>query len=126
MIKKSKKILLSIGRITNKRKLLPYIKKINQKKFTLFATRNTYRFLKRNKVKTDLVYKISEYGKEPNLATLLENKFFNVIINIPNRRNQVKNGEYSDGRIIRKAALKTGTVLITDSEVAKDFIIDFL
>lgn len=91
-----------------------------------FATEKTHRFLKRYKIKTNLVYKISQYGKQPNLAELFENKFFNVIINIPTRRGETNNGEYSDGRIIRKAALKTGTVLITDVEVAKDFITDFL
>jgi len=126
MNKKKKRILLSIGRITNKRKLLPLIKKIDQKKFIIFATKNTHRFLKRNHIETGLVYKISHYDKKPNLANLLENKSFNVIINIPTRRGKTRNGEYSDGRMIRKAALKTGTVLITDLEVAKDFIADFL
>lgn len=126
MNNKKKKILLSIGKISNKQKLLPVIKRINNEKHEIYATEKTYRFIKRNGIKNRLVYKISQNNKNPNLGDLLEKKFFNVIINIPTRSGKIRNGEYSDGRIIRKAALKTGTVLITDIEVAKDFIIDFL
>jgi len=117
-----KKLLLSIGRISDKKSLLLLLKKLDQNRFNLLATENTHKFLKKYKVKSELVYKISQYPKKPNLADLLEDEVFDVIINIPMRRGQIRNGEYSDGRMIRKAALKTKTVLITDSEVTMDFL----
>lgn len=120
-ISRKKTILLSIGGIANKRKLLNYIKKISDGSFTFYATQNTHQFLKKDSIETTLVYKISQAGKMPNLTGLLKEKLFDIIINIPTRRKKERK-EYTDGQMIRKKAIETGTTLITDVEVAKDLI----
>lgn len=112
-------ILLTIGKATNKRKLLPFIKKAYQPdRVVFYATQKTHRFLKAHQVESTLVYKISQDG-QPNLVDLLNNNIFQVIINIPSRN---KLEELTDGKIIRKAAIEQGITLITDMEVASEFL----
>lgn len=116
-----RKILLTIGRSENKRKLLPFIKKVYGKKVALYATKKTHFFLKKKGIETMMVYKISQQGK-PNLGDLLEQNIFDVIINIPSRDGTE---ELTDGKLIRKAAIESGTTLITDMEVATEFLNKF-
>lgn len=113
-----KKMLLSIGKLENKRKLLPFIKKIYDSNAALYATEKTHKFLKKHNLETMLVYKISQEGK-PNLGDLLEKNIFDVIVNIPSRDGVE---ELTDGKLIRRAAVESGTTLITDLEVAAEFL----
>jgi asparaginyl-tRNA synthetase len=121
---KKRHILLTIGRIEDKKRLLPYIKKIaKHEEFILYATENTHLFLAKHGIKTSLVYKISEIGKNPNIADLLTRKIFDLIINIPRRKNnRLNKKEFTDGRLIRKAAISTGVYLVTDLEVATEVL----
>lgn len=121
---KKRHILLTIGKIENKKKLLPYIKKIaKNSEFILYATEYTHLFLKENGITTSLVYKISEIGKNPNIADLLNRKVFDLIINIPRRKEtRLNKKEFTDGRLIRKAAVSTGVYLVTDVEVAVEVL----
>lgn len=121
---KKKNILLAIGKPEDKKKLLSYIKKVAKNdQFILYATEKTHQFLANHGVKTSLVYKISQIGKNPNIADLLNRKIFDLIINIPRRKNGGKNKkEFTDGRLIRKGAIATGVYLVTDVEVAMEVL----
>lgn len=70
LIINKKIILLTIGKTKNKKELLPYIAKIYEPKFVLYATKGTYSFLKKHGIFTTKVYKLSEKG-HPNLKNLL-------------------------------------------------------
>ncbi len=121
-----KQILLSIGRMKNKKFLLSHIKKLAGKQnFVLYATEKTHFFLKKHGVTTSLVYKISQVGKTPNIVTLLEKRVFDLIINIPTRKKIREGKELSDGRLIRRMAVDKGISLVTDHEVAA-FVIENL
>ncbi|MCG2692340.1 hypothetical protein L6272_05980 [Microgenomates group bacterium] len=109
-----KQLLLTIGKLTDKKKLLPFIKKLN-KNFTLYATQKTHEFLKVRGVKTARVYKISEIGQKPNISDLLEHRIFDLVINIP----MGKRAEVTDGKLIRLASAEAGVSLITDIKMAK-------
>ena len=114
-----KHILVSIGRQENKKFLLPYLKKLVKKdRVILYATEKTHLFLKKHKILTTLVYKISQVDKEPNITNLLSQKVFDLVINIPTRKEIKKTKEFTDGQLIRKAAVELGMNLITDCEVA--------
>ncbi len=110
-----KTILVSIGKISDKRLLLPVIKKVTGDGILFYATEGTHKFLKTNGAPSTLVYKISQKGK-PNLGDLIPQNKFDLIINIPN--SQKNKPELFDWRLIRKFAVDTGTNLITDTEVA--------
>lgn len=89
-----KTILVSIGKISDKRLLLPVIKKATHNEILFYATEGTHKFLKTNGSPSTLVHKISQKGK-PN---------FDLIISIPNpQKNRPED---------------TGTHLITNTEVA--------
>jgi len=114
-----KHILLAIGEIKNKKYLLPYIKNLGKKSNCIFyTTEKTHNFLKKEKVNTSLVYKISQMGKTPNISDLLQRRVFDIIINIPSREAIEKKDSFTDGNLIRKGALAMGITLITDCEVA--------
>lgn len=119
--KETKTILLSIGRITNKRYLMPFIKKLSRvKRFNLYDTQKTHQFLKENGIKTTLLFKISQPRSRPNIKQFLEQGLFDYIINIPTRAGKKK--EITDGRIIRQLAVENEIPLVTDISVAEDFI----
>lgn len=116
-----KHILLTIGKLENKKFLLPYIKKLAKSKnggFVLYATKNTHAFLKKNGVRTSLVYKISEVENSPNISDLLRRKVFDLIVNIPTREKVKETNEFTDGKLIRKGAVELGISLVTHPEVA--------
>ncbi len=116
-----KNLLLSIGKIANKKVLLPQVKELGQAKgFKIYATEKTHNFLKKNKVKTIKIYKISQPRSKPNIKDMLEQKIFDLIINIPTKKG--KKSEVTDGKIIRQSAVINDIPLITDVTVAQDLI----
>jgi len=116
-----KNILLSIGRVTNKKRLFSYIKELAKVgRFKLYATEKTHQFLKERGVKTILLFKISQSRSRPNIKHFLDARCFDLIINIPTRRGKEK--EVTDGRIIRRSAVENEIPLVTDVSVAGDFI----
>jgi hypothetical protein len=84
----------------------------------LYATENTHNFLAKHKLMSSKVYKISELGQTPNIADLLSRKVFDLIINIPTKEKISKTNEFTDGKLIRQAAVNMGISLVTDVEVA--------
>jgi argininosuccinate synthase len=110
--------LLSIGKRSNKTKLLPSIKKLFNMKYKLYATYKTHKFLTKNGIESILVNKVSQPHLKPNLAELLDANRFDLIINIPMERQITQ----TDGKVIRQKAVKHNVKLITSVNVAQDFI----
>ncbi len=119
-----KTVLLSIGKRENKMKLKSTVHTLNDMGYKLYATYKTHKFLKREGIDAILVQKISEPNKQPNLKDLLDANRFDLIINIPvessHSEHDVK--EESDGSVIQKMAVKTGTKLVTSVEVTKEIV----
>lgn len=113
-----KTVLISIGKRTNKVKLLPDIKKLYQMGYKLYATYKTHKFLKTNKIEAIAVNKISQPHLKPNLADLLDANRFDMIINIPTGRKVAE----TDGKEIRQKAVVHNVPLITSVPVAQDMI----
>lgn len=112
-------ILLTIGKLKDKEFLLPYVKKlVKQSNVVLYATEKTHQFLKRHSILSMHVYKVSEIGQTPNIADLLSRRVFNLIINTPNREKINAGKAFTDGKLIRKAAVRVGVKVITDLEIA--------
>src|SRR3989338_8005974 len=116
-----KTVLLSFGQRSNKVKLLPVAKALNQMKYKIYATYKTHKFLKVRRIEAILVNKISNRHLKPNLFDLLQSNRFDLIINIPTTKDSTSK-EITDGQVIREYALKKKTLLITDIEVAKKLI----
>lgn len=119
LLPEKKHILLAIGRVENKKQLLPAIKQLAKNKSAIFyATEHTHEFLQKKGIQSMHVYRISDVGDAPNIADLLGKKVFDLIVNIPTRAKYKHMREFTDGTLLRKGAVKTGTALITDVEVA--------
>jgi hypothetical protein len=114
-------VLLSVGKRSNKIRLLKYMKKLAEMKYKIYATYKTHKFLKANKIEAILVNKISKPMLKPNLLDLLQANRFDLIINIPTG-SRVIGKEKTDGETIREYALKTKTLLVTNIEVAGKLI----
>lgn len=113
--------LLSIGGRRNKVHLMKSIKTLEELKYKLYATYKTHKFLKSQGIEALLVNKISQANLKPNLLDLLQQNRFDIIINIPMGR-EVKPKEKTDGQTIREYALKNRAQLITNVDVAKNFV----
>jgi len=116
-----KTVLLSIGKRKNKIALVHDIKKLADLKFKIYSTYKTHKFLKTLRIESMLVNKISQPQLKPNLFDLLQQNRFDLIINIPTAK-KITEKENTDGKIIRQQAIKHKAHLITNVDVAKEFI----
>lgn len=114
-----KMVLLSIGKRSNKIKLLSTIRRLSELRYKLYATYKTHKFLKIHGIEAILVNKISQPHLKPNLADLLAANRFDLIINIP---SGTKTKEKTDGQTIREYAIKFNTTLVTTINVAESLI----
>jgi len=113
-----KTALISIGKRSNKVKLLPSIKKLYDMHYKLYATYKTHKFLKSHRIEAIAVNKVSQPQLKPNLADLLDANRFDVVINIPMERQITQ----TDGKIIRQKAVEHNVPLMTSVPVAQEFI----
>jgi hypothetical protein len=114
---RGKRLLVSIGG-DKKQKLYPWLLKLEQMGWELFATENTHDFLVQRGVGNRFLYKASEL-LEPNIKTVITNRQVDIIINIPNNRNP---NILSDGFTIRRLAIDHNIPLITNLQIAQLFL----
>jgi carbamoyl-phosphate synthase large subunit len=116
--------LITVGGQKNKEKLLPIISLVSSMNFSILATEHTAEFLENNSVKNvQLVYKISEPDRKPNIADLLYERKIDFIINIPATSTIEKYvGMLYDEYQIRRKAVEMGIPVLTTMESASSFI----
>ncbi|MFQ5878531.1 MAG: hypothetical protein ACE5JH_12765, partial [Acidobacteriota bacterium] len=113
-----RQVLLSIGSLRDKTRLLSPARALRRMGFTIYATRRTSRFLDDNNVPNIRLYKIHE-RRRPSLLEYISPDRLDLIINIPagyDRR------ELTDGYIIRRRAADFGIPLITNAQLAELFV----
>ncbi|MCE1197057.1 carbamoyl-phosphate synthase (glutamine-hydrolyzing) large subunit, partial [bacterium] len=113
-----KNVLLSTGPLENKLEFLASAVKLAEMGYSLFATGGTAKFLASNGVPCVKLHWPLEKA-EPNIAPMLRNREFDLVINIPknNKERELKN-DY----LIRRAAIDFNIPLLTNVKVAKQFI----
>lgn len=112
-IPKRKRLLLSIGQDAHKAKLLAFVKKLKQHRFTLYGTEGTAKFYRKHGLALRLVNK----GKP--VLKLIEDKTIDCVINIP---RQYSHQELTDGYRMRRAAVDWHIPLISNVQIAKIYI----
>jgi cytosine/adenosine deaminase-related metal-dependent hydrolase len=115
--KRKKRILVSAGKLTDKKLLLPDIKRLLKLQVEIFTTSGTHEFLLNNKVETTKLHKISD-KTIPNISTYLKDNRFDLIVNILTNDNNYD--EDTDSKLIRKKSIQNGIPLITDCQIAMD------
>lgn len=114
-----KKLLVSIGHLTHKAKLLPLLKELENLGWDFYATQGTHHYLCRHGIASSFLYKASE-KIEPNITTALSKKLVDIIINIP--KGTSHHNSTSDGYKIRRLAIDHHLPLITNLQLAHLFL----
>ncbi|MFH1239823.1 MAG: carbamoyl-phosphate synthase (glutamine-hydrolyzing) large subunit [Candidatus Diapherotrites archaeon] len=113
-----KAVLVSINGDAGKVELEPYVRKLKDAGFKVYATEGTSKFYKKNGLQNTLVYKIHE-KKEPNIKTYLKEGKIDLVINIPKEFNQL---EFDDTYELRRFAVDLYVPLLTNIQLAQLFI----
>lgn len=112
-IPRRKRVLLSIGRDSDKVKLLPFIQKLAGQHYTLYATEGTAQYYRA----TGLRLKTITKGR--GVLQAIEQDRVDCIINIPRHSGD---RELTDGYRMRRAAVDWHLPLISNVQIAKIFI----
>ncbi|MDL2241601.1 carbamoyl-phosphate synthase (glutamine-hydrolyzing) large subunit, partial [Bacteroidales bacterium OttesenSCG-928-L03] len=113
-----KNILVSGGPTKSKVDLLDSSRILQEKGYTIYATKGTHKFLNDNGIPSILVRQPSE-GGTPNALEMIREKQIDMIINIPKNLTQ---GELSNGYKIRRGAIDFNIPLFTNARLAAAFI----
>jgi len=117
-------VLISVGGEELKKQVIPLAKKLKFLGFNIFATEDTALALKGNGIDAIRLYKVHEYGKEPNIMACLQEGHIDMVINIPipttieDKFKTIIEDEYK----IRRMAVDYNIPVITNLELAKAII----
>ena len=115
--------LVTIGGEENKEKLLQTAASLKNLGFKILATEHTAEFLSEKIGEVDIVYKISEPERKPNIADLLFERKIDFIINVPSTSTLEKYvGMLYDEYQIRRKSLELGIPVLTTPEIAESFV----
>lgn len=116
--------LITIGGSENKEKLLQTMATLKHLGFKLLATEHTAEFLEEKQIgDVQIVHKISEPERKPNISDLLYERKINFIINIPSTSTLEKYvGMLNDEYQIRRKAIELGIPVLTTTELAESFV----
>ena len=120
---KSGTALVTVGGAQNKEKLVSTIAKLKQLGFDILGTEHTAEFFKEKIGEVQIVHKISEPDRKPNIADLLYERKIDFIINIPSTSTLEKYvGMLDDEYQIRRKSLELGIPVLTTIELADSFV----
>ena len=120
---KSGTALVTVGGTDNKEKLLPTIAKLKHLGFRILATEHTAEFFEEKIGQIEIVHKISEPERKPNISDLLYERKIDFIINIPSTVTLEKYvGMLEDEYQIRRKAIELGIPVLTTRELADSFV----
>jgi len=115
--------LVTVGGEQNKQKLVSSIAKLKQLGFKILATEHTAEFFEEKIGEVQIVHKISEPERKPNIADLLYERKIDFIINIPSTTTLEKYvGMLDDEYQIRRKSLELGIPVLTTIELADSFV----
>ena len=115
--------LVTVGGAENKAKLVSSIALLKQLGFKILATEHTAEFFEEKIGQIEIVHKISEPERKPNIADLLYGRKIDFIINIPSTSTLEKYvGMLDDEYQIRRKSLELGIPVLTTIELADSFV----
>ncbi len=116
-------VLITVGGEENKEKLLQTAASLKDLGYKIMATEHTAEFLSEKIGDVEIVYKISEPERKPNIADLLFERKIDFIINIPSTSTLEKYvGMLYDEYQIRRKSLELGIPVLTTTEIAESFV----
>ena len=120
----NKAALISLGGKEYKQMLLQTCRRLIKLGFIIYATENTAKFLKVNRLLATQVYKVFE-KKSPNVLDIINQRKVDLVINLSDREDigvkQFSQIE-TDGYMIRRATVDANIPLYTKSTIANLFV----
>lgn len=116
--------LVSLGGDESKQRLLHSILILSRLGYTVYATEKTHNFLLAHDIPSVFVHKVHEKGR-PNVIDIIRSKKVGFVINLTERRDLgVQEGakEFTDGYLIRRAAVEMNIPLFTKATAASLFV----
>ncbi len=116
-------VLITAGGTENKEKLLQTALLLKSLGYKILATEHTAEFLSDKRIgDVEVVYKISEPERKPNIADLLYEHKIDFIINVPSTSTLEKYvGMLYDEYQIRRKAVELGVPVLITTELADSF-----
>ena len=117
-------ILVTVGGRRLKREITPIVKKLSDMGYSIYATEHTAEALVKAGIKNvNVVYKISEPQRKPNIRDLLLNRQVDLVINIPRTGTLEKYAEMlKDEYMIRRKAIEYNIPVVTNLKMAKAIV----
>ena len=109
------RVLLSTGPMSDKIEFLGGARRLAAMGYGIFASKGTARFLEANGIPVTALRWPLEKG-EPNIATMLRARDFDLVINIPKNNGEK---ELRNDYMIRRMAIDFDIPLVTDIKVAR-------
>ena len=113
-----KSVFISLGGNDNKHEFLASAKNLQDLGLKIYATAGTTKFLTKNAVAAQKLYKIHEH-KKPNVLDFLLAKKIDLVINIVDLYFKK---DFDDEYLIRRAAVDFGVPILTNLQTAKLFV----
>jgi len=115
--------LVTVGGAQNKEKLVATIAKLKRLGFKILSTEHTAEFFEEKIGQIEIIHKISEPERKPNIVDLLYERKIDFIINIPSTSTLEKYvGMLDDEYQIRRKSLELGVPVLTTIELADAFV----
>ncbi|RLF11482.1 MAG: carbamoyl phosphate synthase large subunit [Thermoprotei archaeon] len=117
-------ILITVGGVELKKKILPLARYLRTLGFNICATEHTAEFLVEEGFKdVKVLYKVKEPSRKPNIMDALLNREIDLVINIPSSITLDKYAEMlQDEYVIRRKAVELGIPVVTTLETAYAFL----
>ncbi|MHA1605987.1 MAG: carbamoyl-phosphate synthase (glutamine-hydrolyzing) large subunit [Candidatus Freyarchaeota archaeon] len=117
-------ILVTVGGRQLKREITPIVKKLSDMGYSIYATEHTAEALVKAGIRNvNVVYKISEPQRKPNIRDLLLNRQVDLVINIPRTGTLEKYAEMlKDEYMIRRKAIEYNIPVVTNLKMAKAIV----
>lgn len=114
-----KSVFVSLGGDENKQEFLESTKNLQDLGLKIYATAGTTKFLTKNAVAAQKLYKIHEH-KKPNVLDYLLAKKIDLVINIV---DPYFKKDFDDEYLIRRAAIDYGVPILTNMQTAELFVV---
>ncbi len=115
--------LITVGGAENKGKILHTVATLKDLGFKILATEHTAEFFEEKLGDVEIVHKISEPERKPNISDLLYQRKIDFIINIPGTSTLEKYvGMLNDEYQIRRKSIELGIPVLTTMELAESFV----
>ncbi|MBN2157017.1 MAG: carbamoyl-phosphate synthase (glutamine-hydrolyzing) large subunit [Candidatus Lokiarchaeota archaeon] len=116
-------ILITVAGQDLKQAIIPSAKRLQQLGHKIYATRHTADVLISNGINAEILHKVREPEKKPNIMDSILNRELSLVINIPQAHNNPENSYITeDEYMIRRKAVEFNIPVITNIQMLESLV----